>query len=620
MKILYQIRAWICRAFMQLELPIKIIAKFGAVFLILERISAWDGFQSGLPFNSAAVHMILALLCVLLPMRFATFFAIIIIIYNIYQASFWGAIIAAVLLVVLYILISRLAPDETVLMILMPLLLKTNILIVPLFAGAFMGVFSIIPIVGGIVLWGFMRILPVFLKFDAGAIDELPELMTETFSYIGDQFIKNKELLFLMILCAGIVVVVWLLNKVNFNYMRYLAVIAGAAVGFVCLVVGRTTGMVDISVVDTVKMPVLAALVMIFVEFFHIALNYKMSRRLEFADDEYYYYVKAIPKILALSRKTEIKTITDSRTQMLPSSEAIHAETVKSDESIKETAREVVRGSSAKQAPAAQSAKPAAKPAAEPIREEKPVEKPRFIREPETVAAQAETEAAEQVKEQTAEQAKEQKPALDLTGVKTFFAGLGSKAKKGFESAKGFVTDKVAEIRKPKDEAGAAANEYAAADAEATTDAKTTADADATADTDAVKPESSDYPAASGEVENPLDPDDIFGSLFDDEEEPQTASGADPEAAEEAGIPEEADESTEGEADVTGTQAEETAAEGDGSAAEERRQEQSLSDMIPEEIRSGESIDALKKDTGWTDETIRLFFDGLDDDNGKSGK
>ena len=71
---------------------------------------------------------------------------------------------------------------------------------------------------------------------------------------------------------------------------------------------------------------------------------------------------------------------------------------------------------------------------------------------------------------------------------------------------------------------------------------------------------------------------------------------------------------------MTGTQAEETAAEGDGSAAEERRQEQSLSDMIPEEIRSGESIDALKKDTGWMDETIRLFFDGLDDDNGKSGK
>ncbi len=597
MKIIYQIRAWICRAFMQLELPIKILAKFAFVFLIFERVSAWEGFQSGLPFNSAAVHMILALLCILLPMRFATFFAIIIILYNIYQASFWGAIIAAVLLLVLYILISRLAPDETILMILMPLLMKTNILIVPLFAGAFMGVFSIIPIIGGIVLWSFMRILPVFLKFDAGAIDELPELATETLSYIADQFIKNKELMFLMILCAGIVVVVWLLDKINFNYMRYLAVIAGAAVGFVCLVVGRTTGMIDISVIDTVKMPVIAMLVMIFIEFFHIALNYKMSRRLEFADDEYYYYVKAIPKILALSRKPEIKTITDGRTQMIPTTEAVHTDYVKTDETVKESVREAVRES----APEAKPVKAEAEQPEKAVKSGKQAKpsKPLFTafgfldsgkdedagkdEEPVNAEEPAETEAAENAavpaEEQAFEEAKS-KPAIDLANVKGFFAGLGTKAKKGFESAKGFVTDKVAEIRKPKDGK----------------------DAEDKTETAAEEPWT-EVPFEDVE-ETVSETKDLFEFESEPENEDELPAGAE-------------DMSVTGPAAET-AEAEEPAA--DETAEKDRMQEPPLSDLLPDDIRSEAKIENLKKDTGWSDETIRLFFDGLDEEGGKAGK
>ena len=34
----------------------------------------------------------------------------------------------------------------------------------------------------------------------------------------------------------------------------------------------------------------------------------------------------------------------------------------------------------------------------------------------------------------------------------------------------------------------------------------------------------------------------------------------------------------------------------------------------------GELMNELKKDTGWSDETIRLFFDGLDEEGGKAGK
>ena len=83
MKTIYQIRGVICRFFMQYELIAKVLLKFCAYLFIFRQIAGWEGFSSAGVLNAFSVHMLLALLCVLLPSRFAVFFAFGIIIYNI---------------------------------------------------------------------------------------------------------------------------------------------------------------------------------------------------------------------------------------------------------------------------------------------------------------------------------------------------------------------------------------------------------------------------------------------------------------------------------------------------------------------------------------------------------
>ena len=139
--------------------------------------------------------------------------------------------------------------------------------------------------------------------------------MSETMSYIGDQLLKNENLIFTMILCAGVVLVVYLLNKISINYMRYLSLCVGALVGWVGYIVDKMAGMTDTGILAALVIPIVSLAIMIVVEFFHMALNYQMAQRLAFADDEYYYYVRAIPKILGIRNKTEVKTITTGRSQ-----------------------------------------------------------------------------------------------------------------------------------------------------------------------------------------------------------------------------------------------------------------------------------------------------------------
>ncbi len=310
MKTIYQIRGVICRFFMQYELIAKVLLKFCAYLFIFRQIAGWEGFSSAGVLNAFSVHMLLALLCVLLPSRFAVFFAFGIIIYNIYQVSLWGALMAAVILLILYVMVARLCPDETILMILLPLAMKWNIfMIVPLFAGLYMGVFSIIPLVGGVLVWGILRILPAFLSFSETEIEQLPAAFSDTANYIIDQLIRNENLIFMMVLCIGVVLVIYLLNKINMNYMRYISLAVGAMVGLICLIVGRVVGMTDTGILSALFVPVFSLAIMVVVEFFHMALNYKMAQRLTFADDEYYYYVQAVPKILGIKNKTEVKRI-----------------------------------------------------------------------------------------------------------------------------------------------------------------------------------------------------------------------------------------------------------------------------------------------------------------------
>lgn len=119
-------------------------------------------------YNALPVHM-------LLPWRqcFATrcgvLLSFVLAIVNMTQVSLIGGIIGGVFLVILYITIARLFPDHVYMLLLVPLCINLKMyLLVPLFAGLFVGSIAIVPIIGGTLLWGFIQVLPKFLEMGAG--------------------------------------------------------------------------------------------------------------------------------------------------------------------------------------------------------------------------------------------------------------------------------------------------------------------------------------------------------------------------------------------------------------------------------------------------------------------
>ena len=66
----------------------------------------------------------------------------------------------------------------------------------------------------------------------------------------------------------------------------------------------------DISFAVILVSAVLGIAVGLVLEFFFFSVDYSRSENIQFEDDEYYYYVKAVPKVGVAAPEKEVKRIT----------------------------------------------------------------------------------------------------------------------------------------------------------------------------------------------------------------------------------------------------------------------------------------------------------------------
>ena len=153
--ILNKIRSILGRIMQRAELIIRLAVKFFG-FLFLFRLIAgsemFAGVAGGL-FNDTTVQMVMAFVATLLPNRCGVLIAMIMVVYNVFQSSLIGAALVFLMLLLLYVSSASLFPDETFLIVLVPVAIHFQwLLAVPLVCGMYMGVISAVPVVIGVLM------------------------------------------------------------------------------------------------------------------------------------------------------------------------------------------------------------------------------------------------------------------------------------------------------------------------------------------------------------------------------------------------------------------------------------------------------------------------------------
>ena len=298
--VLNKIRSIIGRVMQRAELIIRLAVKFFGFLFLFRLIAGSEMFASvaGGLFNDTTVQMVLALVAALLPSRCGVLIAMLIVIYNVFQSSLIGAVLVGLMLVLLYFSSASLFPDETFLIVLVPVAIHYHwLLAVPLICGMYMGAISIVPVVIGVLVYGVYGIIPMFLDLQmSSSLDALPQLITEASKNGLSTLMDNNSLPYLMVFMAAVILLTAVVKKLQLNYTRYIALGVGSIFGLVMLLVGRSQGRLggDGTVVWK-AIVVIGAL--LFLELLKVPLSYKGAQVLEFEDESYVYKVRVIPKM-----------------------------------------------------------------------------------------------------------------------------------------------------------------------------------------------------------------------------------------------------------------------------------------------------------------------------------
>ena len=236
----------------------------------------------------------LAVVCTFFPMTIMTLAAAALILIHFYAVSMPIAAVSLVIFLLMYIFYFRFTPKKAWIVILSAIAFGLKI---P-FA---------IPVVFGLLgtpVW----IVPA--AFGIMSYYMVDSVMADSLMNFTKQFFTDKEM-WLMIAAVVIgILVVHLVRTKSVDHAWKIASAAGAAVSVIIASAGSIALGTDISFVVILLSAVLGIAAGLVLEFLFFSVDYSRTENIQFEDDEYYYYVKAVPKVGVTVPEKEVKNIT----------------------------------------------------------------------------------------------------------------------------------------------------------------------------------------------------------------------------------------------------------------------------------------------------------------------
>lgn len=279
--------------------------KFILAFLMFWSVSHLTGYHSTL--SSMPIIFVLALICAFMSDGITLALGGIYACAQMFSANVEIAVVFILLFVIMYCIYIRFFPKTSWIIMFMPLMFIIKFqYFMPVLAGMLVGAAGVLPAAFGCVFYFFLKHAGDYLDLaETTAEDDL----VEGYKYMFQSLVENKTLILTVIVFAVVIVLTNIIYRLAFDFSWYVAIIAGGLVEIILFLVGNFAFDADISLVGALFGSILAILVAVVVQFFRCVVDYSRVENTQFEDDEYYYYVKAVPKVVMGKQKKAVRTI-----------------------------------------------------------------------------------------------------------------------------------------------------------------------------------------------------------------------------------------------------------------------------------------------------------------------
>lgn len=264
--------------------------------------------------KNPAIALILALMCSFLPINAIALFGAVLLLAHAYALSLEVFLIAFLLIMLMFLLFFRTAPRYGYLLILTPLAFALKVpYLIPLAMGLVGNPLTAVPVGCGTIIYYLMQYMKLNTAMLGGTGAEEGESMQQKLTYLIDNVVRNREMLLMVVVFAITIIVVYVVRRMSIDYAWSIAVGTGVVVELIGLMTGSMFLGVSLKIVPVLLGSIVSAVVVMALQIMIFSLDYSRTEYVQFEDDEYYYYVKAVPKITIAVSEKKVKKISSQR-------------------------------------------------------------------------------------------------------------------------------------------------------------------------------------------------------------------------------------------------------------------------------------------------------------------
>ena len=299
-----ELRDQMIRFYSRYESYLFPVVKFAVAVSLFSVINKNIGFMDKI--STLPVALILSLVCALLPVNATIWLVAIVVLVDMYAVSIEAAAVTLILFAAVFFLYFRFAPKDGIAAVLTPVCFQLRIpYIMPVACSLLKSAYSVIAVVCGTVLYYFLN----GIKQNAPALMRTSDDVTAAsrMDICVSQLFSNREMYLVIAVFVVTALVVYLVRRMDVDHAWTLAIVSGMLIEIAGLFVGYLVlGMTE-QILWLLVGGVISFAIAFLLQFLFMDLDYGRTERVQFEDDEYYYYVKAIPKKMVAVREVTVK-------------------------------------------------------------------------------------------------------------------------------------------------------------------------------------------------------------------------------------------------------------------------------------------------------------------------
>ena len=297
------------------EVFILPVVKFLLAFIALNMINGKLGYMNRL--DNVLIVLLISLFCSFLPNGCILLFSALISLLHMYSLSMEVALVGLCVYLVMFLLFFRFASKDAIVILLTPLLFMLKMpYVMPIAVGLIGTPASAIAVGCGVVVYYLID----FISLNAPKISNMgAEEATAKLRMVIEGILNNKAMMVCIAAFAITIIVVYLIRRMSIDYSWTIAIIAGAIINLIILLIGDLLYDTNLSILSAILGSIIAIIIGKILEFFRFCVDYSRTEKVQFEDDEYYYYVKAVPKMNVTVPTKTVKRINTQHRQSPPS-------------------------------------------------------------------------------------------------------------------------------------------------------------------------------------------------------------------------------------------------------------------------------------------------------------